>query len=119
MTVAEAVARADWLCCNTFCLEDKLSWLTKLEWMLKTNVLDTHEGGIPFPHGNALSGQEALLAPAPFDELYPRWLEAQIHLYNGETDRFNAAIVLFNAEYAAFESWYNRTYPPRSRGNWK
>jgi len=120
MTIAQAISRVDRLKYNAYSLEEKRSWLGALEWLLKRNILDTHEGGLSFcPIGPDTPADTRLLAPEPFDELYPKWLEAQIDLYNGETERYNASILLFNAAYLAFESWYHRTYPPRGAGTWR
>ena len=51
--------------------------------------------------------------------MYLTWLEAQIDLYSGELERYNASVSLFNTEYAAFESWYNRAYPPKGAGRFR
>ena len=51
--------------------------------------------------------------------MYLKWLEAQIDLYSGELERYNASISLFNTEYAAFESWYNRSFSPKGAGSFR
>lgn len=120
MTIAQAIDRVDKLKYNAFTLREKREWLGKLEWMVKRNILDTHAPGLSFRElTESTPGDQELTLPAPFDELYVKWLEAQIDLYNGETDRFNSSIVLFNTEYGAFESWYNRTYAPLTAGEWR
>ena len=48
--------------------------------------------------------------------MYLHWLQAQIDLHSGEPERYNASISVFNTEYTAFESWYNRSYPPKGAG---
>lgn len=120
MTIAQAIDRVDRLKSNAYSLGEKREWLRKLEWMLRRNILDTHGPGLSFRDLNEGSpAEQELLAPAPFDEMYIKWLEAQIDLYNGEPERYNGSIALFNQEYAAFESWYNRSYVPLNRGAWK
>lgn len=120
MTIQDAITRTDTLKFNTYELADKINWLSKLDWMLKRLVIDTHEGA----KDNAFCGYTAdtdtsteLLAPAPYDEMYLRWLEAQIDLANGEIDKYNASIMLFNTEYEAYENYYNRTHMPLSAGS--
>ena len=113
MTLGEAIDRVDYLRYNAFTREEKAAWLAQLERMLKRNILDTHEEGIPFQE----PGEDTpLTAPESFDMMYLRWLEAQIDFASGELERYNASVSLFNAEYAAFESWYNRSYPPKGAG---
>jgi len=113
MTISQAIAGADRLQYNTFSAEQKTQWLQTLEQLLERNILKTHAPGEEEPR------QEGeLLAAAPFDSMYISWLLSRMDLHNGELERYNASIVVFNAEYAAFESWYNRTHMPLNRGSW-
>ena len=113
MTMRDVIDRADYLCCNAFSREEKAGWLARLEWMLKRNILDTHEGGLTFQE----PGEDTpLTAPEGFEGMYLHWLQAQIDLHSGEPERYNASISVFNTEYTAFESWYNRSYPPKGAG---
>ena len=73
----------------------------------------------PLREEGAWEGSRELTAPDSFGGLYLRWLEAQIDLYNGEPERYNGSIALFNAEFHAFESWYNRTFLPKNGGDWR
>ena len=119
MTINEAITRVDNLKYNTFTRAEKIAWLNKIEWMLKLNIIDTHMGGedIEFNGYTQTSHPDTvLIAPPPFDELYLRWLEAQIDLHNGENELYNTSIVMFNSEYEQYENWYNRTYLPKKLG---
>ena len=53
-----------------------------------------------------------LIAPAPYDDLYLRWLEAQIDYANGEYGKYNNAITMYNSAYAEFANHYNRHHMP-------
>lgn len=120
MTIDQAVSYLDRLCANACPREDKVLWLVQLEENLKRHVLDTHEGGLEAGTLTAGSpGTSRLLAPEPFDRMYTAWLEAMLHLYHGELERYNAAIDIFHREFAAFESWYNRKFPPKHGGTWR
>ena len=116
MTMGDVIDRVDYLCCNAFSREEKAGWLARLEWMLKRNILDTHEGGLPCSQP---AEDAPTLAPEGFAGMYLKWLEAQIDLYSGELERYNASISLFNTEYAAFESWYNRSFSPKGAGSFR
>ena len=116
MTLGDIIDRADRLRYNAFSREEKLGWLLQLEHTVKRNILDTHEGGLPCSQP---AEDAPTLAPEGFAGMYLKWLEAQIDLYSGELERYNASLSLFNTEYAAFESWYNRTYPPKGAGSFR
>ena len=74
--------------------------------MVKRLIIDTHEGGddVEFTGYDASTDQNTeMLVPAPFDEMYIRWLEAQIDYTNQEYLKYNNAMSLFTAlwqEYA-------------------
>ena len=119
MTIIEAISKIDSLKYNTYSQEDKVDWLSRLDWMVKRQIVDTHEGG----QAVFFTGYDAdtdlhtvLLIPAPFDEIYLRWLEAQIDYTNGEMDKYNASIIMYNTAYEAFENYYNRNHMPVKKG---
>lgn len=119
MTIIEAINRTDELKPNTYPKEQKIAWLSKLDWMIKRFIIDTHEGAEKCAFDGYTSktkDKTELLAPAPFDEMYQRWLEAQIDLANGEYDRYNVAILQFNTEYEQYELYYNRMHQPAGAG---
>lgn len=118
MKIAEAVARLDGLMHNTFDFSDKVTWLSRLDAMIKKHIIDTHEDGdaVPFVGYTAETDpQTELLAPEPFEEMYLRWMEAQIHYHNGEYGKYNQAILLFKSEYNGYQRWYNRNHMPIGR----
>ena len=120
MTIAEVISKVDALKPNTYDREDKVAWLSSLDARVKTQIIDTHEGGenIFFYGYEGLVDQDTeLLVPAPYDEMYLRWLEAQIDYHNDEDKRYNNAIVLFNNAYEAYKKHYTRTHMPISKGS--
>ena len=115
MTIAQAIAQLDSLKHNTFSQEQKVAWLGRVEAMIKKHIIDTHVGGdkvIFEGYGPDVDLQTELMAPEPFDEMYLRYLEAQVDYHNMEYDGYNQAISLFKAAYNGFERWYNRTHMP-------
>ena len=120
MTIMEAINRTDSLVHNTYSENEKVAWLSRLDSTVKKQIIDTHEGsGDVFytDYDDETSRELVLLVPAPFDDIYLRWLEAQIHYYNGEFDKYNAAIVMYNTAFDAYANYYNRNHMPLSRGN--
>ena len=118
MTIIEAINRIDSLKPNSFSPEDKIAWLSTLDGEIKTNIIDTHEGseGVTFNgYDTDTALDTVLLVPAPYDDIYIKWLEAQIDYANGETSRFNNSIVMYNTAYSAFQRYYNRTHMPKGQ----
>ena len=115
MTVAEAIARTDALKPNGYSYAQKIAWLSTLDGAVTHELINTHEGGewVGFePYADAVPPDTPLLIPAPFDETYLRYLEAQIDYANGEFDRFNNSNAMYAAAYSAFANYYNRTHIP-------
>lgn len=119
MKIIDAINRVDALLFNTFSNGEKIAWLSKADWMIKRQIIDTHEGGetVMFKGYDSDTDIETeLLVPVPYDGLYLTWLQAQMELALKETGNYNASILTFNAEYEAFENDYNRNHMPKSRG---
>ena len=120
MTISEAISKVDALKPNNYTPEDKVGWLSTLDARVKTQIIDTHQHGdhIFFYGYDDMTDQETeLLAPAPYDEMYLRWLEAMIDYHNSDDDRYNNAIMLFNNAYEGFKKHYTRTHMPISTGS--
>ena len=118
MTIIEAVNGIDSFKTNTYSREDKIQWLSKLDMTVKLEIIDTHEGGddIEFSgYTSATPVDTVMLIPSPHEDVYLRWLEAQIDYANGEFGKFNNAITMSNAAYAAFANYYNRTHMPKGQ----
>lgn len=115
MTIIEAINRLDALKFNTYSQSEKVEWLSSLDRRIRKEIIDTHEGD----SDTEFSGYDddtpvstELLVPAPYDEVYLRWMEAQIDYHNGEFGRYNNSVTMFNNAYSAFERSYNRTHMP-------
>lgn len=116
MTLIEAINRIDTLKPNTYSQEEKVKWLSTIEGIIKRNIIDTHEGG----EGVSFAGYDEttnlateLIVPAPFDEVYLRWLETKIDYANGEYSRYNNSAEAYNDAYTEFARYYNRTHMPK------
>ena len=119
MTILEAINRVDNLKFNSYDTSEKVEWLSRLDNSIKNTIIDTHEGGegiIFTGYDDRTDMNTKLLVPAPFDEVYLRWLEAQIDYHNGEFDKFNASIIMYNTAFDAYANYYKRNHMPRNRG---
>ena len=118
MKIIEAINRIDSLKRNTYTESDKVEWLSRLDAMVKKNIIDTHEGDeVSFKgYDDSTDIQKTeLLIPTPYDEVYLRWMEAQIDYHNGEYDKYNNAIEMFTTAYEGYSNYYNRTHMPKGK----
>lgn len=121
MTINEAIDRTDELKHNTYKISEKIKWLSTVDSMVKRLIIDTHEkaNDVVFDgYTEETSGDTVLLVPEPFDQMYLRWMEAQIDYHNAEYSRYNNSISLFNTEFQAYQSYYHRMHKPKGAGSW-
>ena len=119
MKIIDAISRLDALKFNTFSQSDKVKWLSKLDSMIKNNVIDAHEGAdaVTFTgYDDSTDLNTALLVPEPYDDMYLRWMEAQIDYHNKEYNDYNNAIIMFNTIFDAYKGYYNGIHKPVSHG---
>lgn len=115
MTINEAVYRIDLIKPNGYAMSEKIKWLSTLDGIIKKEIIDTHEGSedVTFNgYDENSSLVTTLLVPAPYDDIYLRWLEMQIDYANNEYAKYNNSTTMYNKAYAAFEKHYNREHMP-------
>ena len=115
MKLLEAINQVDRNLNNTYKQNEKIEWISQLDQRVKLLIIDTHEGAekVTFNgYDESTDKDTMLLVPAPFDEIYLRWLESQIHYRNQEEDRCNNATDAFNVLWAEFRNYYNRQHMP-------
>jgi hypothetical protein len=118
MTIMDALYRIDELKPNSYSQPEKIKWLSSLDGVIKSEIIDTHEGGedVVFNgYGEDADLTTVLLVPAPYDDIYLRWLETQIDYSNGEYGKYNNSIAMYNTAYAAYANHYNRTHMPKGK----
>ena len=119
MKIIEAITKTDDLKHNTYSLSDKVAWLSRMDSNVKRLIIDTHEGSedVTFTGYDSETDLDTeMLVPAPFDEIYLRWLEAQIDYTNGEYDKYNNSILMYQAAYDSYANYYNRNHMPKGKG---
>jgi hypothetical protein len=117
MKIREAIERIDSQKHNVYSQNEKIAWLSRLDSMVKTLIIDAHEGAetVEFTGYNDRTDMETeLLVPAPFDEVYLRWLEAQMDYSSGEYDKYNNAMLMYQTSYDGYANHYRRTHMPKS-----
>lgn len=115
MTIIEAINRIDDAKPNQYTQSDKVRWLSTLDGIIHDELLATHEGeaGAFAGYDDSTDLSTELLVESPYDEIYVRWLEAQIDYTNSEYAKYNNSIAMYNAAYSTFARFYNRTHMPR------
>ena len=118
MTIMEALYRIDEIKPNSCSQSEKIKWLSSLDGVIKNEIIDTHEGGedVVFDGYNEDSALSiVLLVPAPYDDIYLKWLEARIDYTNGELNKYNNSSVAYNDAYDLYQRYYNRTHMPKGK----
>ena len=114
MTIYEAIESIDALKYNVYTQSDKIRWLSSLDLRVKKEIIDTHnvetEEFTGYTDETPLTTE--LLVPAPYDEVYLRYMEMQIDYTNGEYGKYNNSAAMFKAAFNAYWRHYNRTHMP-------
>ena len=118
MTIMDALYRIDELKPNSYSQTEKIKWLSSLDGVIKSEIIDTHEGGEDkvfegYKEDTDLNTE--LLVGAPYDDIYLKWLEAQIDYSNGEYGKYNNSLVAYNDAYDLYQRHYNRTHMPKGK----
>jgi hypothetical protein len=116
MTIIEAINTIDALYPNTYSPEQKIAQLSKLDGVIKRDIIDKHEGseGVTFNgYDENTPNDTVLLVPAPYDEVYIFWLQTWIDYWNGEIGRYNNSTSMYSKAYSNFERAYNREHMPK------
>lgn len=116
MTILEAINRVDSTKPNSYTQVEKVDWLSTLDGVIKNEIRDTHEGGedVVFAGYDADTSLDTeLLVPAPYDDIYIRWLEARIDYANGEYGKYNNSLTAYNDAYTLYANCYNRKHMPK------
>ena len=125
MTIMETLQRIDEVKPNGYSQLEKIKWLSSLDGTVKREIIDTHEVGhhnndhsCPCEKAIVFNGYteddltKELLIPAPYDDIYIRYLEMQIDYANGEYGKYNNSMEVYNTAYNSYANYYNRNHMP-------
>lgn len=127
MTIGTAIKIVDELKPNTYSEVMKVQWLSRLDGFIHREILSTHEDNPLVSEDNpdgSFAGYTAdtnqdteLLVPFPYDEdVYNFYLQARIDNANGETNKYNQSISLYNSAITLFQNYWNREHTPLKKG---
>ena len=126
MTVGQALERAEELRPGSrIALATRQAWLKEADAMLrerffKNSITDAYDDvGADLAWDDSLQDDDVLLAPAPFDALYPHYLCAMTDAALGETDRYVGEQAQYNSLLADLAAWLRRSYPTLTGAQWR
>ena len=112
MTVREAIAYLDDVKPNAFTEAVKLRWINQIEGRLASEVFLMAPPEMGQFDYTADEMDHGLLLDAPYDDIYTWWLQAQADLANGEYDRAQNTMTVFNDTWHDFVRWFCQRYDP-------
>ena len=118
MTILEAVHKIDTVKPNSYTQPEKIKWLSTLDGIIKSEIIDTHEGGENVVFEGYFDDTDLdtpLLVSAPYDDVYIRWLEARIDYANGEYGKYNNSLTAYSNAYDSYANYYNRKHMPKGK----
>lgn len=125
MTVGQALERTEALRPGSRIPQSTLQeWLREVDAMLRekffrhsaTRLFEAVGADVVWDDG--LQDEDVLLAPKPFDALYPHYLCAMTDAALGESDRYAGEQAQYNALLAELAVWLRQNFAPRRRAHW-
>ena len=111
MKLKNVLATVDEIKPNAFSDAVKTRWLNEVEGKVQTEVFLLGSDEI-IQYEFEKDKDTELLVRAPYEKIYDAYLCARIDLANGEYNKYQNTMLVFNAFYNEFVKWYTRTYHP-------
>ena len=111
MTLKQVIDRVDAIKPNAFDEATKTMWINEVEGFVQTEVfLLAVEDVIEYVWPTDQNTE--LLVPAPHSKLYWTYLTAMVDFANGEYDKYNNTMQVYNAFMSEYMRWYAAHYRP-------
>ena len=108
MTIAQLIAYVDEIKPNAFSDATKLVWVNEVEGMVQSEVLLRAQSECV----EYTATSSSLIVLPPYSKLYAEYLMARIDYANGEYDKYQNTMQMFNGFFEDYKTWYNRVYRP-------
>lgn len=113
MTIQEIILAVDQNNPNAFDMKTKVQWIAALDGKIALDVMLMNPAEAQqFRYRMPEALKMEPVVPFPHDDLYELWLNVKIHAAQGETERYQNALVLYNAAYKNYVRWFAHTYAP-------
>ena len=111
LTLQQCIDEVDEIKPNDFSDETKTRWLNEIEGKIQTEVM-LIAGVDVIQYSYPENKDWELLVEPPYDGLYPAYLAARIDYANGEYEKYQNTMQMFNEFYNDFVRWYASNYAP-------
>lgn len=112
-TIRKIIERVDENKPNSFSTETKVMWLAQLDGKITSDVFLMDVAEVRQLNYDPVTDLDAqLLVRFPHDDIYYYWLCAKIDAENGEYDKYQNTMQLYNASYNNFVNWFLGCYEP-------
>ena len=111
--IQEIIDRVDDTKPNAFALQAKLEWIAELDGKIAANVMLMNIAEIQqlkYSYPEDLTSEP--LVGFPHDGIYEAWLAAKIDFWNGEYNKYQNSMEMFNALYGDYMRWFATSYEP-------
>ncbi len=108
MTIASLIDYVNEIKPNAFSDATKLVWVNEVEGMVQSQVLLKPESECT----EYTSTSSTLIVLPPHSKLYAEYLMARIDYANGEYDKYQNTMEMFNAFWEEYKAWYQRVHRP-------
>ena len=112
MTLKQVIEFVDDTKPNAFTNEQKTVWINELEGRIQAQVFLWDVATLCVQYTYSEDFDPELLVGPPYDDIYREWLKAKIDEANGEYDKYQNSMAMFNAAWDEFKVWFIRTYHP-------
>lgn len=115
MTISDAILEIGRLKPHQYPDETIIRWLSDLDGKVAEDILrgsgrEPEEGLLPYRPEDRL---HPLLIPYPHEDVYIKWLMAQIDYTNADFERYNNAMMMFQTQYESFVDAFTREHPKK------
>lgn len=112
MTVPEVLMEIGRVKPHQYTNDTLVRWLSELDGRVWEDLIghylpEEQKPILPYSVGDALT---QLLIPFPHGDVYMKWLTAQIDFHNGDFDRYNNSMLMWQEAYQGFVDSYTRTH---------
>lgn len=113
MRLREAIERVDEIKPNAFSSAVKTDWVNALEGRIAADVLllapaEVKQLRYTYPEDQ----NTELLVDTPHDDIYTLWLAAKIDEANGEYNKYQNTMQIYNEHFGDFVRWFASTWEP-------
>lgn len=111
MKLNEVIRMVDDIKPNAFGDEAKTAWINECEGMVQTQIMLIAPADI-IQYEYEKDAETELLAAPPHNKIYWAYLTAMVDFANGEYNKYQNTMQVFNAYFGEYMRWYARVYQP-------